>query len=101
AGDINRTRIVMHLTQSLEPNWFLLRTPYRLVVDLPAARFAFDPEATKAAGLVTSVRYGHFDKDHSRLILGSDSPFSIDRLEVRPDSEGGGHYLTIDLVSAS
>lgn len=101
AGDDNRTRIVLHLDQPAAPHWFLLRGPYRLVIDLPPTKFAIDPDAAAPRGLVDSVRYGHFDAEHSRLILGSSAPFTAERIELRQMEEGEGHYLTIDLVSAS
>lgn len=101
AGDVNRTRVVVRFDQPVEPGWFLLRAPYRLVVDLPPAKFAFEPDSARPHGLINSIRYGHFDAEHSRLILGSESPFMAERVEVKAGEEGEGYYLSIDLVSAS
>jgi N-acetylmuramoyl-L-alanine amidase len=97
--DGGRTRISLHLDQAVEPGWFLLRGPWRLVIDLPPTRFAIDPEVARPTGLVDSVRYGHFDDEHSRIIFGSDSPFVAERIAVRPDGEG--HALIIELAAAS
>src|SRR5690606_7186152 len=77
AGDENRTRIVLHFDQPVSPGWFLLRGPYRLVVDMPETVFAIDPDTTKPHGIVSIVRYGNFDRNHSRLIIGSDNPFIV------------------------
>lgn len=101
AGDENRTRIVLHFDQPVSPGWFLLRGPYRLVVDMPETVFAIDPDTTKPHGIVSIVRYGNFDRNHSRLIIGSDNPFIVERLEVMRDDGGTGHRLVVDLASAS
>src|SRR5687768_3739742 len=45
AGDATHTRIVMNFDRQPEPEWFLLRGPHRLVIDLPETRFGLDPKA--------------------------------------------------------
>ena len=101
AGDRARTRIVLKYDKAFKPEWFLLRKPYRLVVDLPKTVFAIDSKAAKSAGLVSIVRYGQFSDDRSRLILGGNNPFAVERIGVMPEEDGSGHRLAIDLASAS
>jgi N-acetylmuramoyl-L-alanine amidase len=101
AGD--GTRVELGFNSGFDPGWFLLRAPYRLVIDLPDTAFAIEPDSTRASGLVSIVRYGHFDKDHARLILGGDKPFSVRSLSVVAAEPGSAtsHRLVIDLASAS
>ena len=44
AGDATRMRVVIQLDREADPKWFLLRGPFRLVVDLPETNFSVDPE---------------------------------------------------------
>jgi hypothetical protein len=50
AGDATRTRIVMQLDDNASFKWFLLRSPHRLVVDLPQTSFAIVPADLKPRG---------------------------------------------------
>lgn len=101
AGDEARTRVVLGFDKSFEPRWFLLRKPFRVVVDIPKTGFAIDPKNTRSRGLVSIVRYGQFDDGHSRLILGGNKPFVVETMKVMKNEEGEGHRLAIDLVAAS
>lgn len=101
AGDEVRTRVVLGYDKSFEPRWFLLRKPFRVVVDTPKTLFAIDPKNTRSHGLVSIVRYGQFDDGHSRIILGGDKPFTVETVKVMKNEDGEGHRLAIDLVAAS
>lgn len=100
-GDSAKTRIVLNYDRSFKPNWFLLRKPYRLVIDAPKTVFAIDTAKSTPHGLVSIVRYGQFDGENSRLILGGQSPFIVEKLEVLANEESEGYRLAIDLVAAS
>lgn len=100
-ADAHITRIELKLSRSLEPSWFLLKAPYRLVIDLPETQFAIDPKSTESKGLVSIVRYGHFAKNHARIILGGTSPFEVAGFAVKPGGDGGEHTLAIELVPTS
>src|SRR5689334_15720429 len=39
AGDATQMRVVINFDEEPEPRWFLLRSPNRLVIDLPKAKF--------------------------------------------------------------
>ncbi len=101
AGDKARTRIVIDFNKSFKPDWFLLQRPFRLVVDMPKVQFALEPDNIRSRGLVSIVRYGQFDDDHSRLILGGSSPFGLDKIAVMKNSGDDGYRLAIDLVSST
>ena len=61
AGDAARTRIVVHFDREPEMRWFLLRSPHRMVIDLPEAGFSFDEAELEPRGMVSEVRYGNLD----------------------------------------
>lgn len=101
AGDAVRTRIVMQLDDNASLNWFLLRSPHRLVVDLPQTSFAIVPADLKPRGLVTNVRYGKISNDHSRMILAAKGPFTVDDISVVKNESSPGYRLVIDIVASS
>lgn len=100
AGDATRMRIVMSFDREPDIKWFLLRSPNRLVVDLPRTRFAISAKDVKPRGLVQAVRYGD-QGDGSRLILTGKGPFAIDKLDVLKNDDGSGYRIAIDMSAAS
>lgn len=101
AGDSAKTRVVVNFDSEPEPRWFLLRSPYRLVIDLPKTKFALDPNELKARGLVSNVRYGDVNGNTSRLILESKRPFVIDRLDILQNEDSKSYRLVADLAASS
>ncbi len=101
AGDATHMRLVV--TFNIEPDlhWFLVRAPHRLVIEMPATKFAFEPGAVKARGLIKSVQYGASGPDNSRIILSTKGPFTIAGAEVLPNGDGDGYRLAVDIVAAS
>jgi len=101
AGDATHVRVVVNFDQEPEPRWFLLRSPHRLVIDLPKTKFAIDPKELKARGLISNVRYGDINDKTSRLILEAKGPFAIDRLDILPNEGASTYRLVADLSAAS
>ncbi len=101
AGDKTKTRIVLGYDKSFKPKWFLLREPYRVVIDMPRTAFAIDLDNVASHGLVSIVRYGQFDDDQSRIIIGGQTPFVVENIDVLANEDGEGHRLAVDLVAAS
>ena len=101
AGDAAHMRVVINFDSEPEPRWFLLRAPHRLVIDLPTTKFAIDPKALKARGLIRNVRYGHINDKTSRLILEAKGPFVIDKLDILPNEGSAGYRMVADLEAAS
>jgi len=100
-GDASRVRIVLQFDGEPAPRWFQLRSPHRLVVDLPGTRLAIDPAAAAARGLVTAIHYGKLDEADSRLVIASDGPFLVEKLDVVPNETSPGYRMAVDLVAAS
>lgn len=101
AGDAVHMRVVVEFDREPDVRWFLLRGPNRMVIDLPDTRFALDPKAVKAHGLVGGVRYGGVDGKTSRLVLVGKGPFVVDRFDVLKNEEGSGYRIVADLSAAS
>lgn len=101
AGDATHVRIVMQFDREPEPSWFLLRGPYRLVVDLPATEFRLGESDLTPRGLIRSARFGAGRDGASRLVLSAKGPFAVDGIQVLANTESPGYRLAIDLSSAS
>lgn len=101
AGDDTRVRLVMQFDREPDANWFLLRAPHRLVIDIAGARFALDAEAAAARGLVTDVRYGGVSDDRGRLILSLNGPFAVEAFDILENTSSAGYRMVADLVATS
>ncbi len=101
SGTAKQTRVVIEFSRDPAMNWFLLRAPYRLVIDLPRTEFAFDPDSLKPAGIVTGVRYGEASEGRSRLILTAKKPFKVEKVDIPTPQAEGKVAVSIELKSAS
>jgi len=101
AGDATRMRVVMQFDVEPQMDWFLLRGPHRMVIELPETRFLFQPKDLKARGLIRSVHYGRTGEGKSRVILSSKGPFSVELVEVLQNEGAAGYRVAVDLVAAS
>lgn len=101
AGDATHMRIVMNFDREPEPKWMLLRSPHRLVIDLPDAILALDAKDLKPRGLIKSVRYGASGEGASRLIVTSKGPFNVEKVDVLKNEDGSGYRLVADIAAAS
>jgi N-acetylmuramoyl-L-alanine amidase len=101
AGDATRMRVVLQFDREPDPKWFLLRGPYRLVIDLPETNFSVDPKDLKARGLISSVRLGNMGEGHSRLILAASGPFAVEKIDVLQNETSSGYRLVADIVASS
>ncbi len=101
AGDQQYTRIVMHFDRDPGAKWFLLRDPYRLVLDLPKTAFAFDQRELEARGLVSAVQYGALDEKRARIVFRAVGPFAIEAVETVKNENSEGYRLMIGLKAAS
>lgn len=97
SGDAEGTVVTIDLDEDLDLNWFLLRSPYRLVVELPETAFAFDAASLKARGLVNSIRYGKAAEGRSRIILTGRTPFAVERVDAEAKEADQGYRLVVEL----
>lgn len=84
SADGDRTRVELRFDRDPAINWFLLRDPYRLVIDLPKTRFLFEAAALRPTGIVRNVRYGEMGEGRSRIILTASAPFSVEDVDIKP-----------------
>ena len=101
AGDATHMRIVMNFDREPEPKWFLLRSPYRLVIDLPESDLVIPPRELKPRGLIANVQYGELEKGVSRIVVVGNGPFGVDRVDVLPNEDGVGYRVVADIGAVS
>lgn len=106
-GSINGIRIHDHKSYTrfvidldLQPNYriFLLRDPYRVVVDLPEVNWSVSsPQG--GSRLIRELRYGLHRTGNSRLVLDVLVPVKIAKAFTLPPQRGGhqAHRLILDL----
>lgn len=82
------TRVVLDLTKPVPYSAFLLKKPYRLVIDLPEVGWSANGGSSQErTGLVERLRYGHFKPGNSRVVVDLNAPVKILRHSVltKPD----------------
>lgn len=98
------TRLTLDLSEPVAFRVFSLATPARVVIDLPAVRWALG-EHTVVIGHsgVARLRYGQFTPETARIVLDLDRPLAVRLAQVLPaDSEGTSpHRLVLDLAPVS
>ena len=97
-GDQNETLFQLTLTRGVTAEVYTLANPYRVIIDLPDVGFALSAEAGRdARGLVSSFRYGQFDKGKARIVLDTTGPVAISRARMENVRSGTGVVLTVAL----
>ncbi|NJM35538.1 MAG: N-acetylmuramoyl-L-alanine amidase [Rhodomicrobium sp.] len=101
-GDLNRTRFVADLSETVDFRAFVLADPYRVIVDLPEVQFQMPASSGgRGQGLVSAYRYGLFAPGKSRIVIDVVEPVLIDKAFVRAAEQGQPARLVIDLVRTS
>ncbi|MGC4027139.1 MAG: N-acetylmuramoyl-L-alanine amidase [Mesorhizobium sp.] len=93
------TTVEIALDQDPDLRWFLLSSPYRLVIELPETSFAFEPRSLKPIGLVNGIRYGKAAEGRSRIILTGRKPFAVEKVDVQQDADG--YKLTVSVEKST
>lgn len=92
------TRFVLDMSTDVKPRVFTLADPYRVVIDLPEAKWATgENEGRDGKGLVRGYRYGLFKPGNSRIVLDMNGPAEVGRIFNLDPSNGKGHRLVVDL----
>jgi N-acetylmuramoyl-L-alanine amidase len=98
-GDDARVRFVIDTSAPLNAAVFALADPYRVVIDLPEARFVLPDDAgTKGRGLISAFRYGVISAGKSRIVIDVTGPIAIDKQFAVPPADGQPARLVVDLV---
>ncbi len=100
-GNKNDTRIVIEMNKSVDFDVFTLATPYRAVIDLPAADWKIaDPAGDR--GLVNAIRYGLFSENQSRVVADLKRAAKVEKKFILSPSASSANYrLVVDLVSVT
>jgi N-acetylmuramoyl-L-alanine amidase len=97
-GDAKQTRLVVDLTAAVEPHYFTLADPYRVIIDLPQIAFQFpDKIGHQGRGLVSAFRYGLIATGRSRIVIDTEKPVEVEKVSVVEASEGQPARLVVDL----
>ncbi len=98
----DKTRLVVELSKKVPYRIFTLPDPYRMVVDLPQVEWKIGPKTSgRSSGVISSYRFGLFQKGNSRLVVDMRSPAQVLRHVMLPPSGKNKNRLVIDLKSIS
>ncbi len=99
---VDKTRIVIELSDRVDFRIFPMISPYRLVVDLPAMKWRAKPRLDfHRTGLVSGLRYGLFSSTASRIVLDLDMPARVKNSFILPPAGGKPYRLVLDIVKTS
>lgn len=98
AVEARRTRIRVDFDRSAPVRVFTLAEPPRLVVDLPATRFALGEDRRVAGGLVAAAHWGEATETRARMVFDLAASARIAEATLE---ENGGARLVVDLERAS
>lgn len=95
--DAGTTRVVLDLTAPVQFSINIVRDPYRLIIDLPAAEWRLPSGAERQyRGLVTGFRYGRF-QSAARIVMGLTGPVQVAAAFPLTPGGGAGHRVVVDL----
>jgi len=94
-----RSRVVLELSDPVDPRVFTLANPNRVVIDMPEVLWRIgDAPHPAGKGLVKDYRYGLFRKGNSRFVIDLNSPVRVAVPQLLPPGGGTGFRLVIDLA---
>ncbi len=93
----NLTRFVLESDRSFPYRVFVLRDPYRVVIDLPEVVWRVPARKTAATGLIQRFRYGLFRPGNSRVVIDAKGPVAIEKAFFLPPGKTGGRRFVVDL----
>lgn len=98
----NKTRLVIEFSHNSAYKIFTLADPYRVVIDLPETEWRLQNKSfPQKSGLISSLRYGLFRADLSRVVLDVAGPVKVKTAFMLPPAEGKGYRFVLDLAKTS
>ncbi len=94
-------RIVLDLNKTTEFRIFTLDAPYRLVVDLPRAKWQHPKSGFVRGKIVKSYRSGQLDNGFTRIIFDVKSPVAVEKAFSLGKTSTNKDRLVIDLEKVS
>lgn len=97
----DKTRIVLDLSKPVDASLFLLKNPYRVVLDLPETGWQLPagPLPTKT-GIFSTLRYGLYQPGQSRLVIEANAAPKLEQVFYLAPGANPAHRLVIDLQTA-
>ena len=92
------TRFVLDVSKATNFQIFSLRSPYRIVIDLPNASWALSRKSIPVnKGSISKVRFGRFNKKTSRVVLDLVGPVKIKQAYLTKSRQSSGYNAVIDI----
>ena len=99
---IDKTRLVLELSEQVKFKAFTLDSPYRLVVDFPASTWnVADRDMPKSSGLVKGLRYGLYSTSISRVVLDLAKPVKIANAFLLDPVGDAAYRIVVDMQETS
>lgn len=98
SGDFVRAAVEFEFEGTAEATPSLLSAPHRLILDMPATRFAIGEIKPKKGSLLSSIRYGLVHEGRSRIVLAVIGPFALQDFSIRPAKAANRQIVTFRLV---
>lgn len=97
-----KTRFIADLKSAVGFNVYVLKSPYRVIIDLPDAIFDLSPATgTTGKGLISGIRFGQLDEKRSRIVIDVTGPVLIESsYAVRAKADRPAR-LIVDLIATS
>jgi len=97
----DKTRIVLDLSKPVDASMFLLKNPYRVVIDLPEAGWQMPSGPLPGkTGIFSTLRYGLYQPGQSRLVIEASAPPAIHQVFYLAANDNKPHRLVIDLAES-
>ena len=94
----NSLRIVIDNTEKINFNTFILKDPYRLIVDLQNTNINIEANDFKANDIVNTIRIGKFSENDIRLVFDLNIKCKINKsFYLSPNDEHNFHRVVIDI----
>ena len=101
-GDSQHTVFQADLSKAVGFNVFVLKEPFRVVIDLPNVSFDLPAGVGhESKGLIKSFRYGTVEDGKSRIMLDTAGPVLIAKSSVTPAKGKRPAHLNVELVETS
>ncbi len=94
----DKTRLVIDLDHQAEFRSFVLDTPYRMVIDLPAFNWSNAGISNQQENGITGLRHGNLRPGISRIVFDLNRPIAIQNAFTLPAGNGKPNRLVIDFA---
>ncbi|MDA9008931.1 N-acetylmuramoyl-L-alanine amidase [Alphaproteobacteria bacterium] len=99
---IDKTRLVLEVSEQVKFKAFTLDNPYRLVVDFPASVWSVaDRDMPKSGGVVKGLRYGLYTSAVSRVVLDLSKPVKIANAFLLDPVGSAAYRIVVDIQSVA